>query len=791
MRITADIIDEELYPDDQLPINVDDPLPTLRETVINANNNNVCQFEKVHEMTQQFKTLRVSDILARASKAMEKEDVAKASSSFETAPAWLIQHLKKMKEEIKKEVMEELLAQGEFQIPRGVIAARLDKNHSCFRGDVVHEDIFCDNCDQLIHGIRYKCGNCSDFDLCQECESLPNIHNKNHVFLKIRYPVALKLYQKQKWHELMASTSGKIYAMSSKKDHSKKLYAAKFICDKTVPDGTVLAPSTEFEKSWKVINSGTRVWTHATKLQLIQGSADLVPTHEQVDVPHLKPGEEGIVSVNFTTPSTPGVYRSHWNFCHKSRPFGDIVWCHIIVKSGKEENAKTTESEDLQGKSDNVLCLDIHCDQDVDDQRKEITSIAQVLTAVKEKHDRGNIVPRKLAVSSHTATPNNTPFDLTPPKSPDHHESVKELQEALIDKPGNDSDNEDGCSIVSLSSSESDTEFVVIPMPKCFNLSESIVSQHIPHLAQYLHTETGADQSKKLERVKLVPVESLQQNIIKKSETVSQETGVPELSEHTDEVILTVAENGVETEKKINISHVSADGSSSEVSIIESGDNSPIVEDVMPTIDSINIAVSNDVIRSKSDIVYEVKYPVPEVFKDDTQLAEKSNKVAQTEESTSDILYNASFPKFPVEGITSEYEPMLTSNACEERTIQVLPEGLVTGALSAAASVYNTARAVISTMQQPRNERDHCLSQELPPNADARLGPSRAENYHSATLNPIHQLVEMGFCNREQNEQLLEKHKGDVALVVAELVNLNDNDWYASRHASSPSASFD
>lgn len=43
----------------------------------------------------------------------------------------------------------------------------------------------------------------------------------------------------------------------------------------------------------------------------------------------------------------------------------------------------------------------------------------------------------------------------------------------------------------------------------------------------------------------------------------------------------------------------------------------------------------------------------------------------------------------------------------------------------------------------------------------------------------------MGFSNRQQNEELLKKHKNDVALVVAELVNMNDNDWYASRHVPS------
>lgn len=75
-----------------------------------------------------------------------------------------------------------------------------------------------------------------------------------------------------------------------------------------------------------------------------------------------------------------------------------------------------------------------------------------------------------------------------------------------------------------------------------------------------------------------------------KAETVSQETGVPELSERRPS-----QSEEKDTEQKIRISHnVSADGSSSEISIIESGENSPTSENPMPEISSIHIAVTSD-----------------------------------------------------------------------------------------------------------------------------------------------------------------------------------------------------
>lgn len=52
----------------------------------------------------------------------------------------------------------------------------------------LHRGVTCNNCGMIpIQGIRYRCDNCVDFDLCEVCEA-QQVHNKTHLFLKVRIP---------------------------------------------------------------------------------------------------------------------------------------------------------------------------------------------------------------------------------------------------------------------------------------------------------------------------------------------------------------------------------------------------------------------------------------------------------------------------------------------------------------------------------------------------------------------------------------------------------------------------
>ncbi len=52
----------------------------------------------------------------------------------------------------------------------------------------IHRGVTCNSCGAMpIQGIRYRCANCIDYDLCETCEAM-GVHIKTHLFYKVRIP---------------------------------------------------------------------------------------------------------------------------------------------------------------------------------------------------------------------------------------------------------------------------------------------------------------------------------------------------------------------------------------------------------------------------------------------------------------------------------------------------------------------------------------------------------------------------------------------------------------------------
>ena len=107
-------------------------------------------------------------------------------------------------------------------------------------------------------------------------------------------------------------------------------FDAGYVTDVTIPDNTPFLPNTAFIKVWRIQNTGSCDWEPGTKLVYVSGDPLGGPT--AVDLPPAAVGTSVDVSVDFTSPGTPGTYRSNWQ---AQRPdgtkFGQQYYVQIVV----------------------------------------------------------------------------------------------------------------------------------------------------------------------------------------------------------------------------------------------------------------------------------------------------------------------------------------------------------------------------------------------------------------------------------------------------------------------------
>jgi hypothetical protein len=104
-----------------------------------------------------------------------------------------------------------------------------------------------------------------------------------------------------------------------------------FINDQTIPDGTVVAPSSTLDKRWEVANDGSCNWDDRYHLRLV-GGPDLGADPVQPLFP-ARSGSRAVIRIVMTAPAKPGAYRSAWQAYNPAdEAFGDPFYIDIIVK---------------------------------------------------------------------------------------------------------------------------------------------------------------------------------------------------------------------------------------------------------------------------------------------------------------------------------------------------------------------------------------------------------------------------------------------------------------------------
>ncbi|WP_420629073.1 NBR1-Ig-like domain-containing protein [Candidatus Leptofilum sp.] len=106
-----------------------------------------------------------------------------------------------------------------------------------------------------------------------------------------------------------------------------------FLADHTIPDYEKIVAGTDFNKQWRVKNSGSRQWGDGFHLAYVDGNFEMARSNASHVVPVAKPGDEVILTVPMTAPqSKTGEIYSVWRLKDdRGNFFGDPLWAKIVV----------------------------------------------------------------------------------------------------------------------------------------------------------------------------------------------------------------------------------------------------------------------------------------------------------------------------------------------------------------------------------------------------------------------------------------------------------------------------
>ncbi|MBN2084084.1 MAG: hypothetical protein JW748_02585 [Anaerolineales bacterium] len=115
-----------------------------------------------------------------------------------------------------------------------------------------------------------------------------------------------------------------------------------YVSDVTIPDGTVLEPGEEFEKTWSLRNTGACSWSTAYTIDFVSGDQmDGVAASLPAAV---ESGGVIEISVGLAAPGTPGTYTGYWRLKNAGGIFfGELVYVQIVVSESATETPASAD----------------------------------------------------------------------------------------------------------------------------------------------------------------------------------------------------------------------------------------------------------------------------------------------------------------------------------------------------------------------------------------------------------------------------------------------------------------
>jgi len=116
---------------------------------------------------------------------------------------------------------------------------------------------------------------------------------------------------------------------------------ARFVSDVTIPDYTTVEPGQQFDKTWRMRNSGECPWPEGVRLAFVSG-ARMGGGSSETLAGETAPGEEVEVTVSMTAPSSPGTHTGRWRMqTADGEFFGGEVFVAIKIPGAQPKPTAT------------------------------------------------------------------------------------------------------------------------------------------------------------------------------------------------------------------------------------------------------------------------------------------------------------------------------------------------------------------------------------------------------------------------------------------------------------------
>jgi hypothetical protein len=123
---------------------------------------------------------------------------------------------------------------------------------------------------------------------------------------------------------------------------------ATFLSDVTIPDGTQLAPGTDFTKTWKLQNNGTCTWVSGYVVAFSNGSIMGAASPQSLAVDSVPPGGSVDISIEMVAPESNGQQIGYWRMQNAAGTgFGDTFYVDIFVTEASETPTPTSTNSGI------------------------------------------------------------------------------------------------------------------------------------------------------------------------------------------------------------------------------------------------------------------------------------------------------------------------------------------------------------------------------------------------------------------------------------------------------------